>query len=137
MNTALFSGLERFRDFGLLVLRLGLGVAFILHGYPKMFGGPEKWQAVGKVTEIVGIHLYPAAFGFAAAFAEFGGGILLILGLFSRLAAFLMCCTMVMATTMHLHRGDGFGDWSHAFELACVFFALIFVGPGKLSIDGK
>jgi putative oxidoreductase len=137
MNTAWFSGMERFRDFGLLVMRLMVGTSFILHGYPKMFGGPERWAGLGKAMQTMGISFYPEIWGFAAAFAEFGGGILLILGLFTRPAAVLMCSTMIVATVMHLRQGDGMQGASHAFELASVFFALIFLGPGKLSFDGK
>ncbi len=137
MNTAVFASLEKFKDFGLLVLRLGLGVAFVLHGYPKMFAGPERWLQLGGVMELVGVRFYPAAWGFLAAFAELGGGILLIRGLFFRPAVLLLLVTMSMATASLLSKGEAFSAWSHTFELAAVFFGLLLVGPGRLSVDGK
>lgn len=129
--------LGRLNHFGLLALRVGLGVMFIIHGSGKIFGGPEKWAQVGQAISLWGIHFFPTFWGFMAAFAEFGGGILLILGFLFRPAALMLTITMAVATTMHLSRGDGFGDWSHAAELGIVFLGLVFVGPGKISLDGE
>ncbi|HEX4952099.1 MAG TPA: DoxX family protein [Thermoanaerobaculia bacterium] len=137
MSTAVFAGLDKFKDFGLLVLRLGLGVAFVLHGYPKMLGGPERWEQLGQVMDLVGIRFYPVVWGFLAAFAELGGGILMILGLLFRPAALLLFATMCMATAFHISKGDPFSGWAHPFEMAAVFFGLLLLGPGRLSVDGK
>ena len=43
----ILSSLERYRDFGLLLLRIGLGAMFIWHGAPKLVGGPETWTRLG------------------------------------------------------------------------------------------
>jgi putative oxidoreductase len=137
MNTALFSSLGKYRDLGLLILRLGIGASFILHGYPKITGGPEEWAGLGQATGYLGIHFAPTFFGFMAAFAEFGGGIMLVLGLFTRLGAALMLITMVVAMCFHLGRGDGISGASHAIEAAAVFAGLLFVGPGRFSVDRK
>jgi putative oxidoreductase len=48
-----------------------------------------------------------------------------------------MAITMAMALNMHLSRGDPFRVYSHAMELGIVFASLLFVGPGKFSIDGE
>ena len=128
--------LGAYKNFGLLIIRLGLGLSFILHGYPKMFGGPDEWQKLGAVMENLGIDVYPAFWGFMAAFAEFGGGIMLLLGFYFRPAVFLMAFTMAMALQMHLFKGDPFKVYSHALELCVVFIGLLFVGPGRFSIDG-
>lgn len=127
--------LNKFRDFGLLILRLGLGSMFIVHGAPKMFGGPETWERVGMATASLGVNFAPALWGFMAAFSEFVGGILLILGLFFRPACMLLVLTMVVATSMHLDRGDGLRGASHAIEAGIVFLSLILIGPGKYSLD--
>jgi putative oxidoreductase len=126
---------SRFREFGLLAMRVGLGVMFVVHGSGKMFGGPEAWGQIGLAMGNLGIHFAPIFWGFMAAFSEFAGGILFILGFLFRPAALLLTFTMVVASTMHLSQGDPFGVYSHAVELGIVFFSLIFVGPGKLSID--
>lgn len=126
--------LGRFRDLGLLLMRVGLGLAFVMHGSGKMFH-PENWAALGGEMARFGFNFAPMAWGFAAAFAEFGGGILLILGFLFRPAAILLAITMAVAVSHHMAKGDGFNGYSHALELGIVFLGLIFVGPGKISID--
>ena len=127
--------LGKYKEFGLLILRLGIGGMFILHGWPKITGGPAGWEKLGMATTSVGIHFAPIFFGFMAAIAEFGGGICLILGLFTREACLLLFIDMVVASTMHLTKGDGFIVASHAIEAAILFLSLTFIGPGKYSLD--
>ena len=132
-------------NFGLLVLRIGIGIMFILHGQGKMFGGPEKWLKLGGSMEDIGITFLPTFWGFMAAFAEFGGGILLVLGLLFRPACFIMLITMVVAAHVHwvdaAAAGEGLKgkimEGSHAIELGILLFALLFTGPGKYSADSK
>jgi len=127
--------LTKYRDTGLLLLRVGLGVMFILHGWPKISGGPEVWTKVGGAMRSFNVDLFPAVWGFMAAFAEFGGGILLVLGLLFRPACILLTVTMLVAWRMHALNGDPFVKWSHAAESAIVFFSLLFIGPGRYSVD--
>ena len=127
--------LARFRDEGLLLMRLGLGAMFLLHGWPKLAGGPDKWLQVGRAVSYLGIHVFPHGWGFLAALCEFGGGLCLILGLMFRPAALAMAGTMAVATTMHLGRGDGLMTASHAIELGIVFVSLALIGPGRYSVD--
>ena len=42
----------RLRDVGLLILRVGLGIAFLVHGWPKITGGPKFWTGLGSVFPI-------------------------------------------------------------------------------------
>jgi putative oxidoreductase len=127
--------LGRFRDFGLLVMRVGLGLAYIVHGAPKMLGGPAMWAKVGGAMGGLGVTFMPALWGFLASFAEFGGGVLLILGFLFRPAAVLLFCTMAVATITLYQGGQEFGAYSHPLKMAFVFFGLIFIGPGRFSID--
>ncbi len=129
--------LGKLRDFGLLVMRVGLGVMFILHGSDKMFGGPTKWMELGGAMSLWHVTFWPVFWGFMSAFAEFAGGILLVLGFMFRPTAIMLTINMAVATTMHLHHADTFAVYSHAAELGIVFFGLIFVGPGRFSIDGE
>lgn len=126
---------DRYRDAGLLILRIGMGVMFMLHGFPKLMGGPDLWTGIGGATAAIGMDFAPTFMGFMAAIAEFGGGLLLALGLLTRPACLLLCCTMIVATTMHIHNGDGFNRYSHALEAAILFFSLLLIGPGKWSLD--
>ena len=102
-----------------------------------MFGGPAKWKMIGSAMKYVGIDTFPVFWGFMASFSELFGGILLLLGLFFRPACTLLVCTMIVAATMHISRGDGFVRASHAIEAGILFFSLIFIGPGKYSVDEK
>ncbi|GAA4358618.1 DoxX family protein [Hymenobacter saemangeumensis] len=133
----LLSNHYRFHDFGLLIMRVGLGIMFMVHGYPKITGGPEMWAGLGGVMGQVGLGFAPAFWGLLAALAEFGGGLLLALGLGFRLACFGLLVTMIMATVMHLSAGDGFGDYSHALESSFVFLGLLLAGPGRYSLDER
>jgi putative oxidoreductase len=128
---------NKFRNFGLLILRLGIGCMFLFHGAPKMFGGPEKWEKIGMAMANVGIQFMPVFWGFMSAFSEFVGGILIITGLFFRPACILLTINMTVAAIMHLSRGDGLGGASHAIEDGIVFLSLILIGPGKYSLDDK
>ena len=132
----ILSALGRFKDLGLLVLRLGMGAMFIVHGWPKLQGGVERWTQVGGAMGNLGITWQPALWGFMAALSEFGGGICLILGFAFRPACILMAFTMLVATLMHL-KTQGVAEASHAIESLSVFLGLLFVGPGKFSVDKK
>jgi putative oxidoreductase len=125
------------RDLGILILRIGIGIMFMAHGWPKISGGTEKWTALGGSMESFGIDFFPGFWGFMAAFAEFFGGLLLAVGLFFRPVALLLFITMLVATAKHLSSGDDFGGYSHALESGILFLSLIFIGPGKYSLDEK
>jgi putative oxidoreductase len=123
--------LERYRDAGILIIRIGLGAAFIAHGWPKLAGGPPLWNMIGHAMPIP-----PAtAWGFIGSLTEFGGGILLAAGLLFRPACVLLTIQMIVALSMHMRNGDAFGVYSHALEDGIVFLGLILIGPGKYSID--
>ncbi len=64
---AIWNSLGKYRDTGLLILRVGLGVMMIMHGLPKLQGGPELWAGVGKSMGNIGIHFMPTFWGFMAA----------------------------------------------------------------------
>ncbi len=130
--------LDRYRNGGLLLLRIGLGLAFIfIHGWPKLMGGPEKWAAVGASMDAFGLGFAPAFWGFMASFTEVFGGLLLILGFFFRPACMLLFVVMVVATVKSLGPDMSWAPASHALKMAVVFLSLIFIGPGKKSLDER
>jgi putative oxidoreductase len=120
---------------GLLLMRIGLGITFICHGFPKLAGGPESWAGLGEAMQHWGIHFAPTFWGFMGALGECGGGILVMLGLFFRPACVLLVLTMATATLVHLENNDPFSTLSHAMEMGIVFFSLYFIGPGWYSLD--
>jgi putative oxidoreductase len=131
----MWSSLSKYQNFALLIMRVGMGGMFIMHGFPKIIGGMDKWEKLGSAMNYLGVHQFHTAFGFAAAFSEFFGGMALVLGLFFRPAALLMASTMIVAVTMHLGKGEGLIGASHAIEAGVVFLALVFIGPGAHSVD--
>lgn len=127
--------LDKYRDLGLLILRIGIGIMFIMHGFPKLIGGVEKWEMLGRAMGVFGIGFAPAFWGFMASLAEFIGGVSLVLGFFFRPFCFLLLFTMITAAFMHIARSDFFVKYSHATESAILFLSLILIGPGKYSLD--
>ena len=135
MDYLAFHYLNRYRETGILLLRLGIGIMFILHGYPKLMDGPEKWESLGRNMGNFGIEFAPVFWGFMAAFSEAVGGLLVALGFLMRPACVLLFITMVVAATRHIAEEGKFMAGSHATEAAILFLSLIFIGPGKYSLD--
>lgn len=133
----LFKESSRAKDLGLLVLRVGIGLIFICHGYQKLFGGPEKWLWLGGNMVHVGITFTPTFWGFMAALSECIGGGMLVLGFGTRIAAFFMADVMIVALMMHFNQGDSFSVFSHPLSLLVVFISLLISGAGAYSIDSR
>jgi putative oxidoreductase len=127
-----------------LILRLVLGAVFFAHGAQKMlgwFGGYGFSATMGLFTGMLHI---PAALAFLAIAAEFFGGLGLIVGFLTRIAAFGIGINMIVAVVM-VHGGFGlFMNWTgaqkgegieyHLLVLAMVVFLMI-RGAGALSVD--
>lgn len=130
--------LEHGKDLGLLAIRLGIGgFFFYVHGLPKVLGGQEVWLKLGGAMGNFGVTFAPAAWGFLAAAAECGGGLLILLGLLTRPAAAALTFNMLVAAVMHLALGDGLKGVSHAAEAMFVFIGLAAAGAGKYSLDHR
>ena len=128
----------------LMVVRIILGVVIFAHGAQKMlgwFGGYGFSGTMGFFTKSLSI---PAPLAFLAICAEFFGGLGLIVGLLSRIAALGIGVNMLVAIAA-VHRQYGlFANWSgtqkgegyefHLLVLAIVF-AIIVRGAGALSLD--
>lgn len=128
--------LSAYRDWGLLLLRAGLGAMMVLHGWPKIVGGPARWEQLGGAMAHLGIKFAPVAWGFLAASAETLGGALIVLGFFFRPATAALFFTMVVAATMRYRLSGGeFLDWAWPAELGIVFLGLFIIGPGRVSLD--
>ena len=131
----IWTNLGKFRDFGLLLLRalFGLYMAFG-HGLGKITGGPEQWAGLGGTMEIFGLGFAPTFWGFMAAVAEFVGALLVTVGLLTRPAALLLVLNMSVAATAHI-TGAIDGGPEMALLYGIVFLSLLFIGPGKYSVD--
>jgi putative oxidoreductase len=116
---------------GLLLLRLVAGLAFMLHGWPKI-QRPFSWMGPDSAM--------PGMLQALAAVSEFGGGLAWVLGLLVPLASFGLACTMGVATWTHAAvRGDPFVGKGGSYELALVYLALalllLLAGPGRYALD--
>ena len=136
----ILKSLSKYRDAGLLLLRILIGLSFLAHGLPKLMEGPDLWIKLGKSMQFVGVGAYPLFWGLMAALSESVGGFLLLIGFAFRPACLFLLSTMVVATTMHFHTTPGslFDKWeeaSHATELGSLFLSLLLIGPGKFSVD--
>lgn len=131
----IFSSLSKYKNAGLLLMRIGIGLAMTLHGYPKLSGGSHKWGELGMALGPLGIHFLPVFWGFMASISEFFGGILIILGLGFRWACIFIGIVLAVALTGEVRGGGGFSDFSHAYELLVVFLSLFIIGPGRYSVD--
>lgn len=135
---AIFESLGKYRNTGLLIIRVGLGITMMMYGFPKLSGGIETWTQIGQTMKIIGIDFLPVGWGFIAAATEVVGGLFLLLGLFFRPVNILLVFTMVMASLVHLtNPNQGIMQALSPIQLGVVFLGLLFLGPGKYSIDKK
>ncbi len=120
-------------------LRLALGIAFIGHGAQKVFGtfnGPgwAKWTSLSQAVPFPFMRPTSVWLG-AAAISELVGGILVLLGLLTRIGAFLIICVMVTAIATLWPAFFAPAGMELAVVILAVAFALLIAGGGKASVD--
>jgi len=124
--------LEKLKPLALLLLRLGLGIIFVYHGYPKLFTHlRDTMQGFSHMG-------FPAYFAYIAGVLEFFGGLLLIFGLFTRTAGLLLAGEMAVALIkVHGIFSNPMAVDNYQFPLMCAVgsFALAALGAGLLSAD--
>jgi putative oxidoreductase len=131
-------------DWSLTIIRIILGVVFFAHGAQKLFGwfgGQGLRETVHTMHDLLKL---PIPLASAAVATEFLGGLGLILGLLSRVAALGIGVTMLCAIVMVHGRNGLFMDWfgarkNHGYEFHLLAIALVVVlvakGSGALSLD--
>lgn len=129
--------LEALKPLALLLVRVVVGVVLMAHGFPKLFTQTaaflERFPQMG----------FPAWTVYVAGSVEFFGGLLLVLGLFTRLAAFLIAGEFFIAfVRVHWQAGErglfgflGKGGDEYPLVLAVVAFLLLILGAGAISLD--
>lgn len=124
---------SKLHDLGLLWLRVLMGCGIAYHGYGKVFGGHVSMLAEGLAKMGFPMPLY---FAWAAALAEFLGGIFIAVGFQTRAAAFFVFVTMSVAA-FKVHANDPF----EVKELALAFWTmagtLILTGGGPYTVEVK
>lgn len=121
-------------DLALLVLRVWLGGSMvILHGWGKLYG---LLTGTSKFPDILGIGQTPALA--LAAFAEAICSVLIVLGLWTRLASVFLIATMGVAFTVaHELKLKGPGNGELAYIYLAGFVTILIAGAGKFSVDKK
>lgn len=137
MSNKMFNTSNNALHVALLIVRIGFGIIFMLHGWPKITGGVDTWSGIGGAMAVTGLDFAPAFWGFMASLAEFGGGLLLVFGFLTRPVAALMLITMLVAVLMHSAQGDGLTTILHPLKGLVVFIALLYSGAGKYSLDRR
>ena len=126
---------------GFLFLRLAIGIMFAFHGAQKLFGAFGGHGIQGFTQGLAGMGIpFPQVSAYLAGGAEFFGGILLILGLLTRLAAIPLLVVMMVAI-FKAHWANGFsmqnGGFEYPFIICGALFALLTLGGGAFSVDQK
>lgn len=118
------------KDIALVIIRIALGSVFIVHGWAKV---ADLAGTAGFFTSI-GL---PAYLAYVVAFIELIGGIMIVLGVYARIAAILVAAVMVGAI-VSLKWAKGFsGGWEFDFVLLLNALALIVAGSGCFSLLRK
>jgi putative oxidoreductase len=124
-------------DLGRLVLRLALAVLLLFHGVSKLMGG------VGFITGMLEKMGLPAGIGYLVYVGEVIAPLLILFGVWTRLAALIVAGNMIVAVLL-VHTKEFFtmsqtGGW--ALELQGMYFfaaiALALLGAGRYSIGGR
>jgi len=125
--------LDRLQPLALLVMRLALGAIMVSHGYQKI---TNLHQTAGFMANL-GI---PHWLAYVSSCTEFFGGLLLLAGFFTRIAALGVCVDLIVAISkVHWHNGlrgsSGGPGYEFPLAAAALAFALIFFGAGSISLD--
>ncbi|HMP71947.1 MAG TPA: DoxX family protein [Kiritimatiellia bacterium] len=115
------------------LLRVFAGFAMATHGYGKIFAEGADMTRFTGLVESMGFP-FPAIFAWAAALSELAGGVLLALGLVTRISAGLIAVTMFVAAFI-LHGGDPFAKQELALLFLTVNLYFVAVGGGKWALD--
>jgi putative oxidoreductase len=143
MNSTIQSIKSAFRhpDFGLLLIRLTLGIIFVMAGYNKFMAGEKALNAVGANIKYIGLdvgtnNVSTFFFGSLAAGVEVACGVCLMAGLLFRTSAFMLFMTMLVATLMKMDTAvNGISDFGYPMVMGLVSLGLLFIGPGKICLQ--
>lgn len=114
-------------DLALLLVRIGVGIGFLLHGLQKL-------QGLEGTVKFFGSLGLPSFMAYLVALIETVAGTLMLLGLYTEIAGYLLCCVMIGAIVLVKFKKGFIGG----YELDMLYFmgslAIAFAGPGKYAV---
>jgi putative oxidoreductase len=129
-------------NWAIVPIRLALGTIMFAHGAQKVFGlwgGPGFNQWISRAAPFAEMRP-PWLWMSAAALSEFLGGALVLIGLYTRVGAFVIACVMLTAI-LGVHWSSGFfintGGFEYPLALLGMAVALLIHGGGTASIDSQ
>lgn len=131
----LFSQNVHLVTLGLLCIRVGIGVLIAIHGYGHLVAGRGTWQWLGSQLRHIGITFAPTIWGFFGSCIECFGGVLIMVGLATRLTALLLVMFFLVALLFHLKSKDPFKTYSHPLAFLIILVGLFIAGGGPYSLD--
>ena len=123
------------QEIGLTIMRIGVGLTFIWHGFRKYLNGLPEMQWLGDQMANLGITFFPIFWGICAATAEFVGGLCLTIGFGTRIACVFLTFTMFVAVIHHIKKGDSWGYISFPLTMLIIFVGFMIAGSGIYSLD--
>ena len=133
--------LNNLQPWGAFLLRLVLGVAMMAHGYSKVvpaggFHRGNAFSALDHFAHTVSSMGLPWWLGYVSALTEFLGGLLILLGLLTRFAAFMIACNMAVALLL-VTRHHGYSGSEYSLALFVIALMLLFYGAGTVALDRR
>jgi putative oxidoreductase len=125
------NSLKKFAPFTLLFLRCGLGLVFVYHGYPKLFGGTERFV---EAFQAIGL---PAYFVYVAGVIECFGGLAIALGLLTPVIGIILLLEMAVAMWKYNFNEGIYAVREYELPLVLGLASLVLatIGPGRFSLD--
>ncbi len=126
--------LDKHRDLGLLIARIGFGFGFIyFHGWGKLTGGVDTWGGIGGAMGNLGITFLPVFWGFLQMLAETLFALFIAIGFLYRPACAILAFGMFVASLNHIVTGRG--SPGHPLKYMFIAAGFMLIGPGKYSVD--
>lgn len=135
--TSFLTSLSRYRDIGVLLIRLAFGFQLVKVSYLNALYPSDYLPQFIAFQQALGLP-FPTVGSYLAAYTEFLGGLLLILGLWTRWAALLLIINFSVAVSVaHLAINDDYHNTFPAVNLLAISVFLLLNGPGRYAIDSR
>lgn len=127
--------LSKYREAGLLLLRVSVGLLFIYLTAPALMGGAARLAHFGAGIRVLGLHSHFQLWGVIGALAGCIGGTLMIFGLFFRIGILLALAISAIHAIAVARGASGLHAAIAAGEICVLLISLLLIGPGKFSVD--